>query len=51
MKELREIIAANICALRTERKLTQIKLAEILNYSDKAVSNGKEASRFPISRS
>ena len=38
MKELREIIAANISALRNERKITQLALAEILNYSDKAVS-------------
>ncbi len=47
MKELREIIAANICSLRTERKLTQIKLAEILNYSDKAVSKWERGESVP----
>lgn len=47
MKELKEIIAANICALRTEKKITQIKLAEVLNYSDKAVSKWERGESIP----
>ncbi|MBP3402021.1 MAG: helix-turn-helix transcriptional regulator [Clostridia bacterium] len=38
MKDLRKIIAKNICALRTDMNITQLQLAEMLNYSDKAVS-------------
>ena len=47
MKELREIVASNICALRNERKITQLKLAEILNYSDKAVSKWERGESLP----
>lgn len=45
--ELREIIAKNICDLRTERGLTQLGLAEILNYSDKAISKWERAESTP----
>lgn len=47
MKELRDIIASNISTLRTERKMTQFQLAEILNYSDKAVSKWERGESIP----
>lgn len=47
MRELREIVAANLSALRNEKKLTQMKLAEILNYSDKAVSKWERGESLP----
>ena len=36
--ELKMIVAKNLVELRKNAKLTQIELAEKLNYSDKAVS-------------
>lgn len=47
MKELRVVIAENICKLRTSAGLTQLRLAEILNYSDKAVSKWERAEALP----
>ena len=47
MKDLREIIAKNICALRTEANMTQLGLAELLNYSDKAVSKWERGEALP----
>ena len=47
MKELREIIAKNICDLRTEAGLTQLTFAELLNYSDKAVSKWERGESIP----
>jgi transcriptional regulator with XRE-family HTH domain len=47
MKELRTIIAKNIQSLRTENGLTQLELAEILNYSDKAISKWERAEAIP----
>ena len=47
MKDLRSIIAANICELRTDAGLTQMKLADILNYSDKAVSKWERGEAIP----
>ncbi len=47
MKELKEIIAENIAALRVDAGLTQLKLAERLNYSDKAVSKWERAEALP----
>ena len=38
MSEMKLIIAKNIAYLRTSAGLTQLELAEKLNYSDKAVS-------------
>ena len=37
-EDLKEVIAANLAHLRQEAGLTQLQLAEMLNYSDKAVS-------------
>ena len=45
--ELRDVIAKNLCALRTEAGLTQLQLASILNYSDKAVSKWERAESVP----
>ena len=47
MKELRLIIAENIAKLRTEAGLTQLKFAEMLNYSDKAVSKWERGEALP----
>ncbi len=47
MTELRDVIAGNICALRTEAGMTQLALAEKLNYSDKAVSKWERAESVP----
>lgn len=47
MSDLREIIAKNICDLRTGAGMTQSKLAEELNYSDKAISKWERAESIP----
>ena len=47
MKDLRENIAKNICALRTDMNMTQAQLAEMLNYSDKAVSKWERGEALP----
>ena len=46
-ENVKEIIAANLCALRKENKLTQQQLAEKLNHSDKAVSRWENAETLP----
>ena len=45
--ELKAIIAKNIAALRTGAGMTQIDLAEKLNYSDKAVSKWERGESIP----
>ena len=45
--ELREIIAQNIAGYRKAFNLTQLELAEQLNYSDKAVSKWERAEALP----
>lgn len=47
MKDIRIIIANNISALRAEEGMTQLKLAEALNYSDKAVSKWERGEALP----
>lgn len=47
MKELRSVIAKNIQTLRIEHGLTQLELAGILNYSDKAISKWERAEAIP----
>lgn len=47
MQDLKPIIAKNITALRQEQKMTQIDLAEKLNYSDKAVSKWERGESIP----
>lgn len=38
MSDLKTIIARNIIELRRKNNMTQLELAEQLNYTDKAVS-------------
>lgn len=47
MQDLKPIIAKNITALRQEQKMTQIDLADKLNYSDKAVSKWERGESVP----
>ena len=47
MEEIREIVAENISALRNDKKMTQLELAEVLNYSDKAVSKWERGESIP----
>ena len=47
MEELKMIIAGNIGKLRRETGLTQLELAERLNYSDKAVSKWERGESIP----
>lgn len=47
MGDLKPIIAKNITELRKRNNLTQIELAEKLNYSDKAVSKWERAESIP----
>ena len=47
MEELKMIIAGNIGKLRREAGLTQLELAEKLNYSDKAVSKWERGESIP----
>ena len=44
---LNEIFAKNIIYLRTKNNLTQLELAEKLNYSDKAVSRWERGEAIP----
>ena len=45
--DLKQTIAKNITALRQGRKMTQIELAEKLNYSDKAISKWERGESIP----
>ncbi len=47
MDELKETIAKNLVELRTQAHLTQLQLAEMLNYSDKAVSKWERGEAMP----
>ena len=47
MEELKSVIAYNITELRKESGMTQLELAEKLNYSDKAVSKWERAESLP----
>ena len=47
MTDLREAIAKNICRLRCDMHMTQLELAELLNYSDKAVSKWERGEAIP----
>lgn len=47
MDELKETISKNLVALRTAARLTQLQLAEKLNYSDKAVSKWERGEAIP----
>ncbi len=45
--ELNKIIAHNLCTLRKKSGLTQLQLAEKINYSDKAVSKWEKGDCLP----
>lgn len=47
MIDIKPIIAKNITTLRQGQKMTQIELAEKLNYSDKAVSKWERGESIP----
>lgn len=47
MQELKFIIAKNIQKLRQEKSMTQLELAEKLNYSDKTVSKWERGESLP----
>lgn len=47
MNDIKSIIAKNISSLRQKKGLTQLELAERLNYSDKAVSKWERADSMP----
>lgn len=47
VEDMKPIIAKNITALRQKHKMTQIELAEKLNYSDKAVSKWERGESIP----
>lgn len=47
MNDLKNIIAANISQLRRDKGITQLELAERLNYSDKAVSKWERGESYP----
>ena len=47
MEDIKQIISQNIVALRRESGMTQIELAEKLNYSDKAVSKWERGESIP----
>ena len=47
MKELKDVVAENLVFLRKRSKLTQLELAEKLNYSDKSVSKWEHGETLP----
>ena len=47
MEEMKLAIAKNIAALRQARRMTQLELAEKLNYSDKAISKWERGESIP----
>lgn len=47
MEDTKAILAKNITALRQNRKMTQLDLAEKLNYSDKAISKWERGESMP----
>ena len=47
MDQLKDTIAKNLVELRNKAHLTQLQLAEMLNYSDKAVSKWERGEAIP----
>lgn len=47
MDQIKSIISKNITALRLAKGMTQIELAEMLNYSDKAISKWERGESVP----
>lgn len=47
MEDLKQLIAANLVAFRKKNRLTQVELAEKINYSDKVVSKWERGESTP----
>lgn len=47
MKDIKNTVAKNICELRLMNNMTQLELAERLNYSDKTISKWERAESTP----
>jgi len=47
MKTLKETVGENLTELRKNKKLTQLELAEQLNYSDKSISKWEKGDNLP----
>ena len=47
MEKLKKIIGKNLSDLRKERKLTQLEIAQMFGYSDKAVSKREKGDTIP----
>lgn len=47
MEQFKKNVAANLIALRKENQYTQLQLAELLHYSDKAVSKWERGESLP----
>ena len=47
MENLKQVIASNLAYLRKKNKLTQLELAEKLNYSDKSISKWEHGETMP----
>ena len=47
LEELKAVVAQNIVRLRTQAGMTQLELAERLNYSDKSVSKWERGEALP----
>ena len=47
MENYKEILSQNLISLRKSRKLTQLELAEKLNYSDKTISKWENGDAVP----
>ncbi len=47
MADIKQIISKNIATLRRQKGLTQLELAERLNYSDKAISKWERGESIP----
>lgn len=47
MSDLRTVVANNISELRQKHGMTQLALAEMLNYSDKSISKWERGESFP----
>ena len=47
VEDMKQIIAKNIASLRQASGMTQLELAEKLNYSDKAISKWERGDSIP----
>ena len=47
MENIREVVAKNLATLRKENQLTQVELAQKINFSDKAISRWEKGEVLP----